>query len=55
MLVGTAAQESTVLVDGSSIPVAAFSVQDQTDHKSRSVSIISISNLDQSGQRLMQF
>lgn len=55
MLVGTAAQESTVLADGSSIPVAALSVQDHTDHKSWSESIISISNLDQSDKRLMQF
>lgn len=55
MLVSTAAWQSTALADGSSIPMAACSVQDHTDHKSWSVSIISISNLGQSGQRLMQF
>lgn len=55
MVVDTAAQENTVLADGSSIPVAAYSAQDHIDHKFQSVSIISISNLDHSGQRLLQF
>lgn len=34
MLVHTAARQNTGLADGSSVPVAAYSVQDHRDHKS---------------------